>query len=69
MAAEIEQYCSEMQGADDHYDLGAPNRIGSHTMNPITVFLTVACAQSHAHGERGATILMPTSMVDSMRNR
>src|ERR1700684_4649610 len=43
MAAEIEQYCSEMQGADDHYDLGAPNRIGSHTMNPITVFLTVAC--------------------------
>ena len=31
-----------------------------------TVFLTVACAQSHAHDERGATILMPTSMVDSM---
>jgi hypothetical protein len=34
-----------------------------------TVFLTVACAQSHAHDERGATILMPTSMGDSMRNR
>jgi hypothetical protein len=34
-----------------------------------TVFLTVARAQSHAHDERGATILMPTSMGDSMRNR
>jgi hypothetical protein len=44
MSAAIEQYCSEADGAEDHYARFRSGQIqqGATAMNPITVFLTVA---------------------------
>src|SRR5579864_4049801 len=44
-AQPCEQYCSELHGTEVHYTWprGVPTELGAKTMNPITIFLSVAC--------------------------